>query len=79
VASYGFLSQRIRIPTFASLAAAILLGKLVYYTMKSAALGAGLLAGSLISTPVGTQAVLALGTAAAFSLVEYFSRGSRHP
>ena len=72
VASYGFLAQRARIPAFASLTAAILLGKLVYYSMKSVALSAGWLTGNLISTPLQTQLVLAVGTAAVFGLVEYY-------
>lgn len=72
VACYGYLVQMVRIPAFAALTAAIVLGKVVYYTMKFAALGAGLLTGSLISTPPQTQLVLALGTAAVFALVEHF-------
>lgn len=78
VASYGYLSQKLRVPAFAALAAAILIGKLVYYAMKYAALGAGLLGGSLVSTPLQTQVLLALGTAAIFGLVEtYRSKNSR--
>lgn len=72
VAAYGHLARRIGIQTFAALTAAILIGKLVYYALKSAALSAGLMTGSLISTPVGTQIALAIGTAAVFALVEYF-------
>jgi len=71
IAAYGLLAQRLRIPAFASLVAAILAGKVVYYAMKSVALGAGWLGGSLVSTPVQTQVVLALGTAAIFGLIEY--------
>lgn len=71
VACYGYLLQILRIPAFAALTAAILIGKLVYYTMKYAALGAGLLSGSLISTPLQIQLMLAVGTAAVFGLVEY--------
>lgn len=78
VASYGYLSQKLRVPAFAALAAAILVGKLAYYTMKFAALGAGLLSGSLVSTPLQTQLLLAIGTAAIFGLVEtYRSKNSR--
>jgi len=78
VASYGYLAQKLRVPAFAALTAAILAGKLVYYTMKYAALGAGLLGGSLVSTPLQTQVLLALGTAAIFGLVEtYRSKNSR--
>ena len=71
VASYSYLVRWKQIPAFAALTAGILLGKLVYYSMKSVALGAGLLTGSLISTPVQTQMILALGTAAVFGLVEH--------
>ena len=58
-------------------AAAILVGKVVYYTMKYAALGAGLLSGSLISTPLLTQVILAVGTAAVFGLVEHYRTGNK--
>ena len=71
VATYSYLVRWKQIPAFAALTAGILLGKLVYYSMKSVALGAGLLAGSLITTPVQTQMILALGTAAVFGLVEH--------
>jgi hypothetical protein len=76
VAAYGFLAQRLRIPAFAALTAAILLGKVVYYSMKSVALGAGWLSGSLISTPLKTQLVLAVGTAAVFGLIQYYRVGN---
>ena len=72
VACYSYLVQLIRIPAFAALTAAIVISKVLYYTMKFAALGAGLLTGSLVSTPLQTQLILALGTAAIFGLVEYF-------
>ena len=75
VACYGYLVQIVRIPAFAALTAAILVGKVVYYSMKYAALGAGFLTGSLISTPLQIQLMLAVGTAAVFGLVEY-SRNS---
>lgn len=70
VACYGYLVQSVRIPAFAALTAAILLSKVLYYSMKFAALNAGLLTGSLVSTPLQTQMVLALGTAAVFGIVE---------
>lgn len=75
VACYGYLVQMVRIPAFAALTAAIVSGKVVYYTMKFTALGAGLLTGNLISTPPQTQLILALGTAAIFGLVEHFHAG----
>ena len=77
VACYSYLVQVARIPAFAALTAAILVGKVVYYTMKSAALGAGLLTGSLISTPLQIQLMLAVGTAAIFGLVEYSRKSSK--
>lgn len=72
VASYSYLVQRLRISAFAALSAGILLSKLAYYAMKFVALSAGLLAGSLISTPLQTQLVLAIGTAGVFGLIEYY-------
>lgn len=72
VACYGYLVQMVRLPAFGALTAAIITGKVVYYTMKFAALGTGLLTGSLISTPPQTQLILALGTASVFGLVEHF-------
>jgi hypothetical protein len=78
VASYVYLAQKLRIPAFAALAAAIVLGKLVYYAMKFAALGAGLLGGSLVSTPLPAQLALGIATAAVFGLIEtYRSKNSR--
>ena len=71
VATYSYLVQLDRIPAFAALTAAILLGKVVYYAMKFAALSAGLLTGNLVSTPMQAQLVLALGTAIIFGLIEY--------
>ena len=71
VATYSYLVQLDRIPAFAALTAAILLGKVVYYAMKFAALSAGLLTGNLVSTPLRAQLVLALGTAIIFGLIEY--------
>ena len=73
VATYSYLVQMERIPAFAALTAGILFSKVIYYTIKFAALSAGLLAGSLVSTPLQTQVVLAVGTAAIFALIE--SRG----
>ena len=78
IAAYAYLANRMRIPAFAALTAAILLGKVVYYSMKSLALGAGWLTGSLISTPLKTQLVLAIGTAAVFGLVEYYRARNPH-
>jgi len=75
VACYGYLAQKLRVPAFAALAAAILAGKLVYYAMKYLALGAGWLGGSLVSTPLQTQLLLALATAAVFGLVETYRSG----
>ena len=72
VACYSYLVQMLRIPAFAALTAAILVGKVVYYTMKFAALSAGLLTGSLISTPLQTQLILAIGTAATFGFIEHY-------
>ena len=74
VATYSYLVQLTRIPAFAALTGAILLSKLIYYTMKFAALSAGLLAGNLVSTPPQTQLVLALGTAAIFGAIEHFHK-----
>jgi hypothetical protein len=72
VASYGYLVQRVRLPAVAALIAGILLSKVVYYSMKFVALSGGWLAGSLISTPIQTQVVLALGTAAVFGFIGYY-------
>lgn len=72
VAAYSYLVQLARVPAFAALTAAIVLSKVIYYTMKFAALNAGLLAGGLISTPPQTQLILAIATAAVFGLVEYY-------
>ncbi len=77
VASYSYFLQRLRIPAFAALTAAILLSKVIYYTMKYAALGFGLLGGSLVSTPLQTQLLLAIGTAAVFGLVEKYHAESK--
>lgn len=69
VAVYGYLAQHRKWPPFAGLIAAILAGKVVYYALKYLSLEAGLLAGNLVSTPVYTQAILAVGTAAVFAFV----------
>ncbi len=55
VAAYGFLVRKNLIPAFVALLTAILLGKVVYYTLKLGVLSAGLLGGSLVSTPVHIQ------------------------
>jgi len=72
VATYSYLAGVARIPAFAALAAGILFSKVIYYSMKFAALNAGLLAGSLVSTPLQTQLVLAVGTAVVFGLIEHY-------
>ena len=72
VACYYYLVRWERIPAFAALAVGILLGKVVYYAMKFTALSTGLLAGSLVSTPLQTQLILVLGTAAVFGLIESY-------
>jgi hypothetical protein len=72
IAAYSYLARIDRIPAIAALAAGILVGKLVYYALKFATLSAGLLDGHLISTPLPTQLILALGTAAVFGVVEYY-------
>jgi hypothetical protein len=69
VASYSYIASIPRVGAFLALTAAILLGKLVYYSLKFAALSGGLLAGNLMSTPVPNQLIMAVGTAAAFALV----------
>jgi hypothetical protein len=74
VATYIHLVRKDRIPAFVALTAGILLGKVVYYAMKYVVLSAGWLGGSLVSTPVQTQVVLALGTVAVFGLVEHYYR-----
>jgi len=74
VATYLHLVRKDHIPTFVALAAGILLGKAVYYSMKFMALSAGWLGGSLVSTPVQTQLVLAAGTAAIFAFVVHYRR-----
>jgi len=79
VATYSYLVQMERIPAFAALITGILFSKMIYYTIKFAALGAGLLAGSLISTPLQTQLVLAVGTAVVFALIERWSRTHQEP
>ena len=72
VATYAHLVRKDRIPAFVALIAGILLGKVVYYAMKYVVLGMGWLGGSLVSTPVQTQVILALGTAAVFGLIEHY-------
>lgn len=78
VASYGFLADHWRLKAFPALLSAILLGKLVYYSLKSLALGAGWLSGTLVSTPIKFQLILAIVTAAVFGLAGYY-RGRSHP
>lgn len=77
VAAYAWLVRLDRFPVFAALITAMLLSKVVYYAMKSLALSTGWLAGNLVSTPVQTQLVLAVGTAVIFGLVEYYRPGHK--
>ena len=77
VATYLHLVRKDHIPTFVALTAGILLGKAVYYSMKFMALSAGWLGGSLVSTPVQTQLVLAAGPAAVFAFVVHYRRDSQ--
>ena len=69
VATYGWFARRLSLPAFAALAAAIVAGKGVYYALKSLALQAGWLEGSLVSTPWQSQLVLAIGTALVFGAI----------
>lgn len=75
VATYIHLVRIDRMPAFVALAVGILLGKVVYYSMKFMALSAGWLDGSLVTTPVQTQLLLGLGTAAVFALVVHYRTG----
>ena len=79
VATYAHLVRKDRMPVFVALAAGILLGKAVYYSMKYVALSAGWLGGSLITTPVQTQLILGLGTAVVFALVVHKRGQSQVP
>ncbi len=72
VASYGYLMRLARIPATAALVAGIIMGKLVYYTLKFGSLSVGILDGQLISTPLQTQLILGLATASIFGLVAHF-------
>ena len=77
VAVFSHLA-RIRVaPVFVALTAAILSGKAVYYTMKLVALNTGLLAGDLVSTPLQTQLLLAVVTAAVFTFIERMRSSGR--
>lgn len=71
-ASYLYLTGTRRVPVVLAMLIAILFGKIIYYALKSAALGAGWLDGRLVSTPVVTQLVLVVGTALVFGLVERY-------
>jgi hypothetical protein len=66
VGAYGHFAARWRMPAVAALAAAILLGKSVYYALKFLALEAGWLDGRLVSTPWQSQLALAIGTVLVF-------------
>jgi len=77
VAGYSYLVRFDRIPAFVALTAGIIIGKLVYYSMKFAALGTGLLTGSLVSTPWQNQLILAVGTAGVFGMVKYTRERNR--
>jgi len=79
VACYSWLARQARFPAFVALLGGILFSKIIYYTLKSAALSAGLLAGSLISTPVKMQVILALGTAVVFGLVDHYRTRRKQP
>ncbi|MCW8926017.1 MAG: hypothetical protein OQJ84_07160 [Xanthomonadales bacterium] len=79
VVAYGYLVNKDRIPAFVALAAGILLGKVVYYTMKYAVLSIGWMGGSLVSTPVHIQFLLAVGTAAVFGVIEHYQRPDQLP
>jgi len=78
VATYSYLIRLDRIPAVAAFAVGILVSKSVYYTMKFAALSTGLLAGSLVSTPLQTQLILGVGTAVVFGLIEHYRTSNNH-
>ena len=80
VATYSYLVRLDRFLPITALMAGILFSKAIYYTMKFAALSLGLLAGSLVSTPLQTQLMLGVGTAVIFGLIEqYRAKNSRSP
>lgn len=73
-AVYFHLANARRLPAFFAVIVAILFAKVVYYSFKYLVLSAGLLGGSLVSTPVATQLALAAGTALIFGLIARFRR-----
>ena len=77
VAAYAYLVRPQRLPVIAALVTAMLFSKVVYYALKYIALSAGWLTGSLVSTPVQTQLILALGTALIFGLIEQYRPGNK--
>lgn len=79
VAAYGYFADKVRLPAFLALASGILLGKVVYYTLKYITLSVGLMGGSLVSTPVHMQLLLAAGTAAVFGVIEHYRRRAHRP
>ncbi len=71
VAIYSYFVKMDKVPAFAALILGILFSKVLYYSMKSLALSAGFLSGSLVSTPLQSQLILAVGTAMIFGLIEF--------
>jgi hypothetical protein len=69
VATYGWFNRRLSLPAFAALAVAIVVGKGVYYALKSLVLQAGWMEGDLVSTPWQSQLALAIGTALVFGAI----------
>jgi len=78
ISAYGWLKRDRKAPAFLALAGGIVLGKLVYYGLKSAALAAGWLSGSLVTTPWTAQLILAAATAAVFGFIEARRKASSH-
>ena len=74
IATYAALRHTLRLPAIASIGAAIVVGKLVYYGSKAAVLSLGWLSGALVSTPWTLQLATAAGTAVVFGLVERLRR-----
>ena len=78
-AGYFFLNETKRLPALLAMLVAILLGKAVYYGLKYILLSAGLLNGTLVSTPVASQLVLAALTALIFGAIEANRRKAESP
>ena len=70
IAAYFALRRAVRLPAVVSIAAAIVVGKFVYYGSKAMVLSIGWLSGSLVSTPWTLQLTTAAGTAVVFGLIE---------